>query len=79
MDGYNPANRTYCADIRQWKTDRRVRIMHDAFGLRGKIGNINGVDSRHVYVRIRYSKKIGDQEVIAYLPNHLRLLDKGKY
>jgi hypothetical protein len=70
---YDPGKRQRCVSI-YWKTDRHVRILHPAFGYKGKIGAIANVSARYVYVRIKLGKGLGDWTEVAYLPEHLRLI-----
>jgi len=57
-----------------WRTDRRVRILAEEFGYKGKIGTIRGVGETYVYVMVRYGKKPEQWDEIAYLPENLRLI-----
>lgn len=70
---YNPAHRKRCVNV-YWKRGRRVRILHPAFGYGNKKGEIINVDDQYVYVRVIFSKKPGDHDEVAYLPEQLRLI-----
>ena len=70
---YNPATRKRCVGA-AWRNGRHVRILHPAFGYGNKIGTIDDVSSARVYVRIKLGKKPGQCDVIAYLPEQLRLI-----
>jgi hypothetical protein len=48
-----------------WSVGRKVRVLHPAGGLEGKIGVIQRTQSRRVLVRVRPSKK-SDEVVMAY-------------
>lgn len=61
-----------CVDSSEWYKSRRVRILDDFESLRGTIGHITGVGQTYIYVKVK------NEDVIAYLPEHLKLLDKGK-
>lgn len=70
---YDPGKRQRCVNV-YWRRDRKVRILHDAFGYGGKIGVISSVGVTHVYVRIKLGKKPHEWDIIKYLPEHLRLI-----
>jgi hypothetical protein len=72
---YNPATRKRCANS-AWQRDRKVRILAPDFGYGNKLGTIHNVDSRYVYVEIRTGKAPQDCDVVAYRPEHLRLVAK---
>lgn len=49
-----------------WVPGRKVRILHPAQGLEGKIGVIQRVQRARVLVHVTLSKKPGDVVVMAY-------------
>lgn len=49
-----------------WTLGRKVRILHSAEGLEGKIGVIQRVQKIRVLVQVTLSKKPGDTIVMAY-------------
>jgi hypothetical protein len=65
--------RKRCANV-AWRNGRRVRILHPAFGYKGKLGEIMNVGAEKVLVRITLGKKPGEHDDVAYLPEHLRLI-----
>lgn len=73
MNGYNPARRKRCVSV-AWRKHRRVRILHPAFGYKGKIGAITNVGPEYVYVLIKTGRTLWDRDEVAYLPDHLKLI-----
>lgn len=71
--GYDPAKRKRCVNV-YWKVGRKVRILAPDWGYGGMKGTIMHVGEDFVYVRIVFSKKIGDHDEVAYYPQHLRLI-----
>lgn len=70
---YNPATRKRCVNV-AWRNNRHVRILHPAFGYKGKIASIMNVGPERVLVRITLGKKPGDWDAVSYLPGDLRLI-----
>lgn len=70
---HDPAKRKRCVNV-YWTRGRKVRIKHPAFGYGGKLGYIMSVGPERVHVRIVFSKKPGDHDEVAYLPEQLRLI-----
>lgn len=67
------AKRKRCVSV-YWRRGRRVRILHPAFGYGGMKGEVQSIGPERVYVRIVFSKKPGDHDEVAYLPEQLRLI-----
>lgn len=65
--------RPRCVNV-AWKKDRHVRIQHPAFGYKNKIGIIQHVGAKYVYVRIMLGKGPGEHAEVRYLPEHLKLI-----
>lgn len=57
-----------------YKRDRKVRILSEFGGYKGKIGIIARAGEEFVYVRIRTGKQPQDWDEIAYLPEDVRLI-----
>jgi len=72
IKGYDPGRRRRCVNV-YWRVGRHVRILHPAFGYKGKIGSISSVGAERVYVRIKLGRKPHEWAEVAYLPEHVRL------
>lgn len=59
-----------------WRRGRKVRILHPAYGYKGKIGTISNLGKRGVYVRVPLGKKPDEWDEVVYdTPNEqLRLI-----
>lgn len=77
VKGFNPndpKNRQRCVDDR-WKKDRHVRILHPAFGYKGKIAEIKSVGPERVCVRIILDRHKPDGWTeVSYSPEDLKLI-----
>lgn len=70
---YDPGKRKRCVSV-AWRKGRRVRILHPAFGYKGKIGAITNVGPQRVYVRIKTGRTVWDWQEVAYIPDDLKLI-----
>jgi hypothetical protein len=54
-----------CVNV-YWRTGRRVRILHPAFGYGGKLGTIQRVRERDVLIHVKWGKKPHEWDVVSY-------------